>query len=164
MCTHVNPGCAWCAHSVTARGRRVSGSTPPCDCAPRRSAAIRRRILPRPAHEIAAVRLHQRQLTRLARRSPACEGALDVGRQLLGLPPLARRMPLLELRHDARREQLERRADVLVPVVAALLDEDGLVDARLLELAHGVAYLLRRADAAAPAWQRDLIPAEELPH
>src|SRR5207245_7609977 len=91
------------------------------------------------------------------------EGALDVGRQLLGLPPLARRMPLLELRHDARREQLERRADVLVPVVAALLDEDGLVDARLLELVQGVAHLLRRADAAAPAGPRDLVPAEELP-
>src|SRR2546422_1896882 len=33
------------------------------------------------------------------------------------------RSPLLELRHDVCGEQLERGTDVVVPVVAALLDE-----------------------------------------
>ena len=42
----------------------------------------------------------------------------------------------MELRHDLGREQLERLADVLVPVLAALLDEDRLVDAGVLEHAQ----------------------------
>ena len=58
---------------------------------------------------------------------------LDVGRQLLGLAAGAGVVPLLEVGHDAVGEQLERRADVLVAVVAALLDEDHLVDADVLE-------------------------------
>jgi hypothetical protein len=42
---------------------------------------------------------------------------------------------------------------VLVPVLAALLDEDGLVDAVVLEGAQGGAQLLRGADAAGAAAQ-----------
>src|SRR5437867_814029 len=136
------------------RGRRGGRSGP----------AVGRGVHAAAARQVAAVRLHHGQLAGLARRRPARERALDVRPQLLGLSPLPRRVPLLELRHDACREQLERGTDVLVAVVAPLLDEDGLVDARLLELVHGVAHLVRRADAAAPAGQRDLVAAEELPH
>ena len=49
-------------------------------------------------------------------------------------------------------EQLQRLADVLVAVLAALLDEDGLVDAGVLE-APRFARIVGRADAAGAASQ-----------
>src|SRR5437899_3901472 len=112
---------------------------------------------------VSTVGLHRRELPRLRWRRAAGERALDVRRQLLRLPPPARLVPLLEFRHDPRREQLERLADVLVAVVPALLDEDRLVDAGFLERPQVVAHLLGRADAAAAAGHRDLIAAEGLP-
>ena len=64
---------------------------------------------------------------------------LDVGRELLGLALHALGFVLLELAHHLAGEQLERLADVLVPVAAALLDEGHLVDAALVELAQVLA-------------------------
>src|SRR5437870_8955200 len=113
--------------------------------------------------EVAAVGLHRREVPRLGWWRAAGERALDVRRQLLGLPTPARLVPLLELRQDARGEQLERLADVLVAVVPALLDEDSLVDAGFLEDAQVVAHLLGRADARAAARHRNLVAAEGLP-
>ena len=55
-------------------------------------------------------------------------------RELLGLLPYALGLALLELRHHRASEQLERFADVLVAILAALLDEDRLIDAGGLEL------------------------------
>src|SRR5207244_6935469 len=113
--------------------------------------------------KVSTVGLHRRELPRLGGRRAAGERALDVGRQLLRLPPPARLVPLLEFRHDARREQLERLADVPVAVVPALLDEARLVHARLLERPESVTHLLRRADAAAASRHGDMIAAEGLP-
>src|SRR5437870_11510735 len=58
---------------------------------------------------VSTVGLHRRELPRLRWRRAAGERALDVRRQLLRLPPPARLVPLLEFRHDPRREQLEDR-------------------------------------------------------
>ena len=55
------------------------------------------------------------------------------------------------MRHDLGREQLHRLADMPVLVLAALLDEDHLVHARVRELLQMLAHLVRRADAAALA-------------
>src|SRR6185312_13289935 len=52
------------------------------------------------------------------------------------------------LRHHLFREQIERLADVLMLVAAALLDERHLIDAVLMEAAQMLAQLVRRADAA----------------
>src|SRR5262245_35011044 len=56
----------------------------------------------------------------------ACEHAL--------LPFLVHVIAFVELGHDFAREQLERRADVLVQVLARLVQQDHLVDIRRLEL------------------------------
>src|SRR5262249_30137544 len=61
-------------------------------------------------------------------------------------------------------EQLERTADVLVTVVARLLDEDRLVDARRLEFPHRVAHLIGRADPSAAARPGELTATEGIPH
>lgn len=74
---------------------------------------------------------------------------LDGRGERLGLFRQPLSLVLLEFRHHVRGEQLEQLADVLVPVAAALLDEDDLVDASVLEAAQVLAHLLRRADAAA---------------
>ena len=58
---------------------------------------------------------------------------LDVGRQLLGLAPLALGGMDRELRQHLARQHLQRLADVLVPVPAGLLQQDDLVDAGRLE-------------------------------
>ena len=55
---------------------------------------------------------------------------------------------LLEFGHDLRREELQRLADMLVAVVAALLNEGDLVDTRLRETAQMLAQLIGRTDAA----------------
>jgi hypothetical protein len=60
----------------------------------------------------------------------------------------------VELGHDFASEQLERLADVVVPVLAALLDEDRLVHAGILEDAEHLAELRRRADAAGAGAER----------
>src|SRR5688572_16483075 len=84
----------------------------------------------------------------------ARHGRGDVRGELLALLTLPLGLALVELRHDLGREQLERLADVLVPVLAALLDEDGLVDTGLLEYAQGTAQVVGRADAAHAAAER----------
>src|SRR5207244_4858545 len=105
----------------------------------------------------------RRWVPRLGRRRAPGQRPLAVRCQLLRLPPPARLVPLLELRQDARGEQLERLADVLVAVVPALLDEDRLVDAGFLEDAQVVAHLLGRANGRAAARHRNLVAAEGLP-
>jgi hypothetical protein len=49
----------------------------------------------------------------------------------------------VELGHDLGGEQLEAGADVLVGVLAGLVEEDDLVDVALLELAEPVDDRLR---------------------
>src|SRR5712691_10673096 len=56
----------------------------------------------------------------------AGHGRLDIGGQLFALGPLPLGLALRELRHDLGREELEGLAYVVVAVLAALLDEDGL--------------------------------------
>jgi len=50
----------------------------------------------------------------------------------------------VEFRQQLTREQFERLADMVVPVLAALLDEGDLIDTRILEALE----LLGRADPA----------------
>ncbi len=66
---------------------------------------------------------------RLAEFGLPLEGSLDVGGELLVLLALPLDLVGLELGHHIVGEQLERLADVLVLVVSALLNEDGLIDA-----------------------------------
>src|SRR5579875_3155645 len=113
--------------------------------------------------EIAAIGHHRLELAERRGDCAAFERARDRRREALGLGGAPGGIARLELRHDARRKQLERRADVLVPVVAPLLDEDDLVDARVLEGAEVLAHLVRRADAAAAARHGDLVALEQLP-
>src|SRR3989442_15647533 len=120
-------------------------------------------IGPRARDEVPAVGLDCREVPRLGWRRAPGQRTLDVRRELLCLPPPARLVPLLEFRHDTRREQLERLADVLMAVVPALLDEDRLVDARLLERPQAVTHLLGGADAGAASRHGDVIAAEGLP-
>src|SRR5271163_918576 len=68
-------------------------------------------------------------------------------RDALGLLMCAFLLALLELRKHLLREQVERRANILVLVVARLRDEHHLVDARVLELAQPRANLIRRSYA-----------------
>ena len=56
----------------------------------------------------------------------------------------------LELRHHLLAEQLQRLADVLVGVLAGLVEQDDLVDVGGLELGELLAERVRRADQAAP--------------
>ena len=66
----------------------------------------------------------------------AGHGRLDIPRQLLTLGPLPAGLALGELGHDLGREQLEALTNVIVAILAALLDEDGLVDASILDCKH----------------------------
>src|SRR6185436_8007200 len=100
-----------------------------------------------PAHEH-RIRLDGLDLGRLLERRDLRQRLLDVRRERVHLLPLTGRVALLESRLDARREELERRADVLVAVVAALLDEDRLIDADPLERLEVRAHLVGIADAA----------------
>src|SRR5207247_10810352 len=69
------------------------------------------------------------------------------GPQLLDLVLPSLRLLLPEFGHDLAGEQLERFADVVVPVLAALLDEDRLIHAGVLEEAQRLAKLSGSADA-----------------
>src|SRR5262249_62421919 len=60
-------------------------------------------------------------------------------------------MPPLEAGQPRFREQLHGFADILVPVLAALLHEDHLIHPRLLELPQMPLDLLGRADRARAA-------------
>src|SRR5256886_10926335 len=113
-------------------------------------------IGPRPRDEVSPVGLHRRELARLGWRHAPGERPLDVRGELLRLPPPARLVPLLEFRHDSRREQLERLADVLMAVVSAPLGEDRLGDARLLLRPPAGTHPLRGAAARAAAPHREL--------
>src|SRR5207248_7240111 len=93
-------------------------------------------------------------------RSPrlALERRFDERRELRLLARRALGMAPLETRQDRFGEQLHGFADVFVAVLAALLHEDHLVDARILELAQMPLDLLGRADGAgAPARDRQKI-------
>src|SRR5262245_1441850 len=78
----------------------------------------------------------------------ALKGRLDEGRQLLQLAGLALGIPLPEGRHHLAGEELQGFTDVIVAVLAALLDEDRLIDASLRERAQRLAQLGGSADAA----------------
>ena len=69
---------------------------------------------------------------------------LEDRRDSLGLLMRTLLLALLEFRHHLLGEQVERRADVLVLVVARLRDEHDLVDAGFLELAQPRANLVGR--------------------
>src|SRR6266581_2360385 len=115
-----------------------------------------------------AVRLIGRALVVGERRELllAREGGFDGRPQLLQLPRLPLRLLVVELGHDVLREQLERFADVLVPVPTALLDENRLVHARILKCPQRLAELRRRADAAGAPTQNlrpDLVAHRDEP-
>ena len=74
---------------------------------------------------------------------------LDLARHHLGLPGLVRRVVAVEFRHHLAAEQLERLADVLVRVLAGLVEQDHLVDVGGLELGELLADGVGRADQAA---------------
>src|SRR5262245_27995864 len=59
---------------------------------------------------------------------------LDLAAHHLGLPGFVRSVMALELRHHLFGEQLERLADVLVRVLAGLVEQYDLVDVGGLEL------------------------------
>ena len=82
-------------------------------------------------------RFFQFALGQAHRRPLPLEGRRHVGGQGFRLAGRTRGLALLELRHHRGREQLERLADVLVAVLAALLDEDGLVHPVVLEGPQG---------------------------
>src|SRR5260370_36755987 len=82
----------------------------------------------------------------------------DIGRELLPLALFPRDFALPKFRHDFLCEQFKRLANVLVLVAAALLNEHGLVDARLLEWAQMSSQLIRRADAVIGAGRRQCMP------
>src|SRR5262249_40322180 len=79
---------------------------------------------------------------------------LDVRRELRGLLALALPLALAEFGHDIVCEELERLADVLMAIAAALLNEGHLVDASRLEGPTVLAKFIRRADAAVGAGRR----------
>src|SRR5260370_7399208 len=81
-----------------------------------------------------------------------------MGRELLLFPLFPRDFALPKFRHDFLCEQFKRLANVLVLVAAALLNERGLVDARLLELTQMSSQLIRRADAVIGAGRRQCMP------
>ncbi len=89
----------------------------------------------------------------------------DEGRKHFLLLRLPGRFAHLEFRHHGAREQFERFANVRVPVVAALLHEDDLIDAGILVAAKMRAHLIRRADAAVPGVTRQrVLDLEERDH
>src|SRR4029078_2943958 len=81
----------------------------------------------------------------------ALERGLDVRRKLRALSFLSLGFPALELGHHLGSKALQRLADVLVAIAPALLDEDGLVDARVGEHPQRSAQLVRLSDAAGAA-------------
>ncbi len=81
----------------------------------------------------------------------------DVGREFFLFFLFALDLARPEFRHHVFGEQLQSLADVLVLVAAALLDEDGLVDAGLLEVPQMGPQLLRRADAVIGAGRRQRV-------
>src|SRR6516165_10370655 len=94
----------------------------------------------------------ERRQTRFARQR-----GFDKGLELAPLFAFAHRVALLELGHDALGKDLERLADVLVAISAALLDEHDLVDAGLLIARQMRTRLAGGADAAAPGIVRQLV-------
>jgi hypothetical protein len=76
-------------------------------------------------------------------------GRFEVRRECLHLLALTIVLVLFERRHHAGGEELERLADVLVAILAALLDEHDLVDAHVGERLEVCTQLVGRADAAA---------------
>src|SRR5262249_15954941 len=68
-------------------------------------------------------------------RALTLERRFDIGRELLRLARDALGFAFAKLAHHIPGEQLDRLHDMLVPGVAALLDEGELVDAGVVELA-----------------------------
>ena len=72
---------------------------------------------------------------------------LDIGRERRHLLRLTLGFALMEFRHHGVGEQLERFADVVVTVTAALLDERDLVHTGRCEFAQMCPHFVGRADA-----------------
>src|SRR5690349_17567697 len=79
---------------------------------------------------------------------------LDLAVEDALLPLEKLRMRVLELRHHLASEELEGFADVLVPVLAGLVQQHDLVDVGALEAAQLAAQRLGRADEAAAQGRR----------
>src|SRR5262245_62637238 len=84
-----------------------------------------------------------------ARRLAARQRGLDRRCEPARLRRLARGLLRVEGGHDLAREELERRADLLVADATALAEEYHLVDARVGVGAEELVQLRRRADGAA---------------
>src|SRR6266478_6928947 len=87
----------------------------------------------------------------------ARQGLLDIRREFFLFLLLALDFARLELRHHLVGEQCQRLADVLVLVVAALLDEHGLIDAGFLEMPQMRPQLIGCADAVIGAGRRQSV-------
>ncbi len=87
-----------------------------------------------PSPELGRRRLVRRHVVRL--RVDLVE--LDRARQHAALPLLVLALALVEVRHDLGREHLEALADVGMRVLPRLVEQDHLVDVRLLELREAV--------------------------
>src|SRR5262249_29740031 len=92
----------------------------------------------------------------------AFERSLDVWRQRLHLLCLTFLFVLFEARHYLGSKQIERFADVLVPVVAALLNENRLIHATALEFSETLDELCWRADTSSATAQH--LESELLAH
>src|SRR6266550_5205020 len=110
-------------------------------------------------HDGAAVGRDRGHGARRDRRRPllALERRCDEGSELRLLPGVARRLVGLQDGHHLGSEQVQRIADVLVLVAAALLDEYDLIDAGILVALEMLGEFGRRADAAALPDRRQLV-------
>jgi len=100
---------------------------------------------------LSSERLDTRNLTIVERRHLrlARQCRLDIGRQLALFFGFAHRVARLELGHHVLGKDLQRLADMLMAICAALLDKHDLVDAGLLVARQMRAQLVGGADAAA---------------
>ena len=74
---------------------------------------------------------------------------LDFTRQHGGFPGFLLAVPSMELRHHFAREELKARADVLVGILAGLIEQNDLVDVGAFEFLQPFADGVRRADQLA---------------
>src|SRR5271157_113065 len=71
---------------------------------------------------------------------------LDIARQDRTFPRLVLGLARMELRHHLASKELKARADVLVGVVAGLIQQDDLIDVRLLKFSELPSQSLGRPD------------------
>ena len=106
-----------------------------------RARPLLRRLRPRDLHRIGAVAV--------AEGSGVDLFELDLAGQHLALPGLLRGLVGVEFGHDLAGEEFEAFADVLVGVLAGLVQQDDLVDMRGLEPPQLAPQGLGRADQPA---------------